>query len=288
MDVIACIVLESCDRSYFFIQKQRGGNKRSQPSKSNPDSWYWVHVDIKDFEKKETKINELKWVITRKPPYQIVDENGALNRYDGWYHPSARGPAKANFFFGFQPTQIQRDLLSGIWSNRDLYLHLEEIINNPKSPNRPCMHLDRPICRIIAEYAPIDDLLGRFITVVRCNKQETVESGGTAASPTYIVKTVDTAVVLEAGRDGEDIIRTFRGRGAIFQLPGVLGPGLISADPSRPPGYNSNKRHKKGGGASTSKKKSSSIHDITNEFVWKEETTPYSAAVYALLMSMAF
>lgn len=245
-------------------------------------------MDIKDFERKETKINELKWVITRKPPYQIVDENGTLNRYDGWYHPRARGPAKANFFFGFQPTQIQRDLLSGIWSNRDLYLHLEEIINNPENPQRPCMHVDKPICRIIAEYAPIDDLLGRFITVVRCNKQEAVESGGTATSPTYIVKTVDTAVVLETGEDGEDIIRNFRGRGAVFKLSGVLGPDLICVDPSRPPGYNSNKRRKKGDAKASSKKKSISINDITDEFVWREETTPYSAAVFALLMSMAF
>jgi hypothetical protein len=243
-------------------------------------------VDIEDFEKKEIKADKLKWVITKKPPYQIVDEDGVLNRYDGWYHPEARGPAKANFFFGFQPTQLQRDLLSGTLSNRYLYLHLGEIINDYKNPQRPQMNMHHAICKIIAEYAPIDDRFERLIAVVRCNKQETVassSSNSTTVTPTYTVKTVDMAVVLDCNDTdaAADLNCRFLGRGTLINLSGTLGPELICADPSRPPGYNSNKRHKK-------TVKRNSLHSVSDEFIWKQETTPSSTAVFALLMTMGF
>lgn len=269
----------------MFFQKQRGENKRKQPDNANRDSWYWIHVDIEDFEKKETKADKLKWVITKKPPYQIVDEDGVLNRYDGWYHPEARGPAKANFFFGFQPTQVQRDLLSGVLSNRDLYLHLGEIINDHKNPQRPWGHMDHPICKIIAEYAPVDDQFERLIVVVRCNKQEAMSLSNldNLTAPIYVVKTVDTAIVVDSHGAGEDLKGHFLGRGAIFTLSGTLGKDLICADPSRPPGYNSNKRHKKSKTATTMQ---NSLHCITDEFVWKQQTASSPAGVFALLMTM--
>jgi len=247
-------------------------------------------VDIEDFEKKkEIKADKLKWVITRKPPYQIVDEDGVLNRYDGWYHPEARGPAKANFFFGFQPTQLQRDLLSGVLSNRYLYLHLGEIINDRKNPQRPWMNMDHFICKIIAEYAPIDDQFERLIAVVRCNKQEVAESNGSTTTTTlsYTVKTVDMAVVLDCTDTdaAADLNSRFLGRGALFRLSGTLGPESICADPSRPPGYNSNKRHKK---AKTIATRQNNLYSVSDEFIWKQQTTPSSTGVFALLMTMGF
>jgi hypothetical protein len=236
-------------------------------------------VDIKDFENTpQAELDKLNWVITKKPPYQIIDEDGVLNRYDGWYNPKARGPGKSNYFFGFQPTQLERDLLSGVLSNRYLYLTLGEIINGRKNPQKPCSHMKDSICKIIAAYAPIEDRFERIITVVRnTTSEETVQPN---PNPTYTARTTDTAVVVDSAELGAEIKSKFLGRGVILTISGTLAPDLICADPSRPPRqYSSSKRHKK------DMAKKNSLYAVSDEFIWKETTVPSAAALFGYIFT---